>query len=185
MQSGSQIKIHIHTQNHSYAGTGAMMTDSKHVLFDNDAASGCYVLQLHLLLINANKSSCNGATPLGLKTTLHTQNCSPQESDLGLDPPCQARAAVSTCCCNSSCHRHSFIQQGASATDSDWHIGCGGVFNVCEGPLRNDHMHTPVACSHSSINQVFGPLPCRLSRQMQSMDASCLFSCQHSVLHCS
>lgn len=100
------------------------------------------------------KSSCNGATPLGLKMTLHTQNCSPQESDLGPDPPCQARVSASACCCNSSCHGHSFIQQGASATDSDWYIGCGGVFNVCEGPLWNDHMHTPVACSHSNKYQV-------------------------------
>ena len=50
VQSGSHIKTHIHTQYIVMLPLMQMMTDSKQVSFDNDAASECYFLQLHLLL---------------------------------------------------------------------------------------------------------------------------------------
>ena len=94
----------------------------------------------------ASVSSFNGPTSLRLVHTF-TLKPSPQNVILHMFFFVNSELA-STCRCNSRHHGHSFIQQGACATDSDWHIGCGGVFNVCEGPLWNDDMHPPVACSH-------------------------------------
>ncbi len=50
-------------------------------------------------------------------------------------------------CCSSLDHGHGCIEQRAGAAYGDWRIWSCGVIDVCESPLGNDNMHSPVACA--------------------------------------
>lgn len=118
-------------------------------------------------------SSFTGATSLGLRLVHILQKCSESPQSLILSLCLFVKLLLpSACCCNSRHHGHSFVQEGASATDSDWRIWCCGVFNICESPLWNDHMHAPVACSHSQNEQQLIHL---LTKIKQTQDARELF----------
>jgi len=50
-------------------------------------------------------------------------------------------------CCSSLDQGHGCIEQRAGAAYGDWSIRSCGVIDVCEGPLGDDNMHSPVACA--------------------------------------